>query len=64
MILSCIFKKIQKLDNQIQVLSEMTPTIDKRTDVMFVNNQKNNKQNTEILKEKVNELEKLVSNLI
>lgn len=66
MMLSNIFNKVQKLDNKIKILSEMTPGIEKRPIPNFLldnqyNNQKQNKQ--QYIIEKVNQLEKLVSNL-
>lgn len=59
MILSEIFAKVQRLDNKIKLLSELTPELK--------NTIKQYPQNTEkkprIIIQKVNELEQLVSQL-
>lgn len=61
MILSSIFKKVQQLDSKIQILSEMTPGLNKE---IIINYQtKNKKQNQQIIMEKVSKLEELVSHL-
>lgn len=60
MILSGIYKKVQHLDNQIKLLSELKPELKKRKKV-FTNN--NRQYNPQLITEKVKKLQDLVSQL-
>lgn len=53
--------KVQQLDSKIQIISEMTPGLDKEKNITYQKKIKEDK--TKIIMEKVSQLEKLVSHL-
>lgn len=61
MILSGVFTKIQQLDRKIQILSEMTPGLNRGVNMSYET--KTQKENRKVIMEKVNKLEKLASQL-